>query len=268
MDADWKFRDYSEDVEDPVKERVRRTYDLMHTNQTVEFVKGKRRDWLRLSREKMTVREALEKLNDLVDESDPDTQLPNLVHAFQTAERIRKEQPALDWLQLAGLVHDMGKVLALHGEPQWAVVGDTFPVGCRWSDSIVYGRKSFRDNLDRHVPKYADPCGIYEPGCGLDALLMSWGHDEYLYEVLRRHPGCRLPEEALYVIRFHSFYPYHTGGAYTQLANARDRKMYPWLILFNRYDLYTKSEEVPDIEALWPYYQRLIDKYLPGKLSF
>ena len=28
--------------------------------------------------------EALEKLNDLVDESDPDIDLPNIVHAFQT----------------------------------------------------------------------------------------------------------------------------------------------------------------------------------------
>lgn len=30
-----------------------------------------------------SVREALEKLNDLVDESDPDIDLPNIVHAFQ-----------------------------------------------------------------------------------------------------------------------------------------------------------------------------------------
>ena len=28
-------------------------------------------------------------LNNLVDESDPDLDLPNIVHAFQTAERIR-----------------------------------------------------------------------------------------------------------------------------------------------------------------------------------
>src|SRR5689334_615114 len=31
---------------------------------------------------------------------------------------------------LAGFVHDMGKVLCLWDEPQYAVVGDTFPVGC------------------------------------------------------------------------------------------------------------------------------------------
>ena len=36
-----------------------------------------------------TILEALDKLNDMVDESDPDIDLPNSVHAFQTAERIR-----------------------------------------------------------------------------------------------------------------------------------------------------------------------------------
>lgn len=34
-----EFRNFEEDLEDPIKERVRRTYELMHSNQTVEFVK-------------------------------------------------------------------------------------------------------------------------------------------------------------------------------------------------------------------------------------
>lgn len=44
--------------------------------------------------------------------------------------------------------------------------------------------------------------------------------------------------------------------------------MFNLSLSFSRYDLYTKSEKIPDIEALWPYYQSLIDKYLPGKLNF
>lgn len=35
-----QFRDYSVDENDPIKERVRLTYKAMHTNQTVNFVKG------------------------------------------------------------------------------------------------------------------------------------------------------------------------------------------------------------------------------------
>lgn len=34
------FRDYTVDDNDPIKARVRFTYNQMHTNQTVDFVKG------------------------------------------------------------------------------------------------------------------------------------------------------------------------------------------------------------------------------------
>ncbi len=45
--------------------------------------------------------------------------------------------------------------------------------------------------------------------------------------------------------------------------------MLPWIKKFNEYDLYTKSNtKVPDVEELWPYYQSLIDKYMPGKLMW
>ena len=35
-----KFRDYTVDEDDPLKQRVQNTYRLMHKNQTVDFVKG------------------------------------------------------------------------------------------------------------------------------------------------------------------------------------------------------------------------------------
>lgn len=68
------------------------------------------KEWCRFDHFTATVMEALERLNNLVDESDPDTDLPNIVHAFQTAERIRAAHPDLDWFQLTGLIHDLGKV--------------------------------------------------------------------------------------------------------------------------------------------------------------
>mgnify|MGYP002136064231 CR=1 FL=1 len=44
--------------------------------------------------------------------------------------------------------------------------------------------------------KYAHtPQGIYERGAGLDTVLMSWGHDEYLYYVTKDF----LPEPAQYM---------------------------------------------------------------------
>ena len=68
--------------------------------------------------------------------------------------------------------------------------------------------------------------------------------------------------------RFHSFYPWHTGGDYMHLCNEKDMKMLPWIRTFNKYDLYTKTDSSPDIPALIPYYQGLVDKYCPGKLQW
>lgn len=44
--------------------------------------------------------------------------IPNIVHAYQTAERIRELHPDKDWFHLTGLIHDLGKILATFGEPQ------------------------------------------------------------------------------------------------------------------------------------------------------
>ncbi|KAG8226922.1 hypothetical protein J437_LFUL005679 [Ladona fulva] len=249
------------------QERVRQTYYAMHTNMTMDFVKKQHEKWCGFNTFKSTVMDVLKRLDNLVDESDPDVDVPNIIHAFQTAERIRLEHPDKEWFQLTGLIHDIGKVMAFYNEPQWAVVGDTFPMGCSWADSIVYRESSFEKNPDTYNPKYSSKYGIYKPNCGLENVIMSWGHDEYLYRLLR-HNNASLPEEALYMIRFHSFYPWHAGKDYMHLCNEKDMKMLPWVLEFNKYDLYTKSEEHPDVESLMPYYQNLIDKFVPGVLSW
>lgn len=78
---------------------------------------------------------------------------PNSIHCFQTAERIREKHPELDWFHLTGLIHDAGKVLALWGEPQYAVVGDTFPVGCQFSEKCVF-HEFFEENSDSKDERY------------------------------------------------------------------------------------------------------------------
>uniref|UniRef100_A0A914VXD0 Inositol oxygenase n=1 Tax=Plectus sambesii TaxID=2011161 RepID=A0A914VXD0_9BILA len=194
--------------------------------------------------------------------------VPNIVHAYQTAERIREVHPDKDWFHLTGLIHDLGKIMSMYGEHQWATTGDTYPVGCDPAASIVYRDTSFDKNPDINDPRYSSKLGIYEEGCGLDKLMMTWGHDEYMYQVLKNHPTCTLPEEGLYAIRFHSFYPWHTGRDYTFFENETDKKMYPWLMEMNKFDLYSKSDDLPDIEKLEGYYQGLIDKYMPGLIKW
>jgi inositol oxygenase len=251
-----QFRDYEH-----ARPRVEEFYALNHTHQTVDFVLGKKREYLSLQRKPMTVWEALDFLNTLVDDSDPDIEFTQIEHAMQTAEAIRAaDQPR--WFIVTGLVHDLGKVLCLFGEPQWAVVGDTFPVGCRWSPKIVHS-ELFRDNPDGHVPAYQTECGIYERGCGLDNVHLSWGHDEYIYHVVKND----LPDEALYMLRYHSFYPWHKEGEYTHLTNETDRSMLKWVRAFNRYDLYSKGSARPDVPALMPYYKALVEEFFPNPLT-
>jgi len=100
---------------------------------------------------------------------------------------------------------------------------------------------------------------VYGPGCGLDQLHLSWGHDEYMYLVARDY----LPEEGLAMIRYHSCYPVHREGAYAGYLTDRDQEMLRWVRDFNQYDLYSKSHERPDTAALRPYYEELIAEFFP-----
>ncbi|WJX94756.1 Inositol oxygenase 1 [Trifolium repens] len=105
-------------------------------------------------------------------------------------------------------VANLGKVLLLPsfgGLPQWAVVGDTYPVGCRFDESIVH-HKYFKENPDYNNPAYNNTrCGIYSEKCGLNNCMMSWGHDDYMYLVAMENKTT-LPSAAMFIIRYHSFY--------------------------------------------------------------
>jgi len=252
------FRDYRAEARPSVKEFYRQNHRL----QTRDFVRAKKAEYLPLRRKSMGVWAAMEYLNTLVDDSDPDTDLSQIEHLLQSAEAIRADGHP-PWFILTGLMHDLGKILCLFGEPQWAVVGDTFPVGCAYSDKVVFP-EFFADNPDARVPAYQSPCGVYELECGLDAVDLSWGHDEYLYHVVKDH----LPEPALYMIRYHSFYAAHKEGAYGQLMNDTHREMFRWVRAFNPYDLYSKAAARPDVASLRPYYENLIAEYFPPTLAW
>jgi inositol oxygenase len=252
------FRNYRAEARPGVKE----FYRLNHRHQTLTFVLGKKREYLPPRQRRMGLWQAMEFLNTLVDDSDPDTELSQIEHLLQTAEAIRRDgQPR--WFILTGLIHDLGKILCLFGEPQWAVVGDTFPVGCAFSDRVVFP-EFFADNPDSHIREYQTACGIYPEGCGLDSVHLSWGHDEYLYGVVKDY----LPQEALYMIRYHSFYPAHHEGAYGHLMNEHDRAMFAWVRAFSPYDLYSKAEARPDMAGLRPFYEGLIAEFFPPTLSW
>ena len=257
-----KDKDAYRNYDNPARDSVREFYRLNHMHQTYAFVQQRRDEFLAFERETLSPWAALEYLNQLVDDSDPDLDLSQLDHLLQTAEAIRADGHP-DWFVLTGLIHDLGKVLCLFGEPQWAVVGDTFPVGCPYSSKIVYP-EFFAANPDSAVAEYQQPYGIYTPGCGLDQLTMSWGHDEYLYQIVKAH----MPEPALYMIRYHSFYAAHREGEYQALMTEHDTRMLDWVRAFNGYDLYSKNPQPPKLAELRPFYEDLMAKYLPATLRF
>ena len=273
-----KYRNYLKD------NKIALTYQLNHTYQTVDFVRQKKQQHLQFNKGRMTIWQAIELLNNIVDESDPDLDLPQYVHAFQTAEGLRAQYPEHDWLHLVGLIHDLGKILAhpsYGNEPQWAVVGDTFPVGCAYSPEIVYF-EDFRLNPDFHNPLYQTLYGIYSPQIGLDQVEFSWGHDEYMYQVCL-HNQCKIPPQGLAIIRYHSCYSWHSKGQYQYLMDSSDQEKLDWVQKFCQHDLYTKKgtwtpSQRPVVGTplnpqnggvdprLTVYYQKLIEKYFPNPI--
>lgn len=258
-----QFRQY-EDACD----RVKTFYKEQHEKQTVAYNLAARNRFNSASRPRpeMTVWQAIEKLNTLVDESDPDTTLSQIEHLLQSAEAIRRDGKPR-WMQLTGLIHDLGKLMLffpeLETQGQWDVVGDTFPVGCAFDKRIILP-DTFAANPDIHDPIFSTKFGIYAPGCGLDNIMLSWGHDEYLYHVVKDQST--LPDEALAMIRYHSFYPWHREGAYRELMCKKDHAMLKAVQAFNPYDLYSKSDDVPSVDELKPYYLELIDEFFPQKV--
>lgn len=126
-----QFRQYLD-----ASEQVKNFYREQHEKQTVAYNLKARINFKTKKRARMTVWEAMEKLNTLIDESDPDTSLSQIEHLLQTAEAIRRDGKPR-WMQVTGLIHDLGKLLFFFdAEGQWDVVGDTFP-GMRFFSSTT-----------------------------------------------------------------------------------------------------------------------------------
>lgn len=244
------LRDYKNCNED-----VKENYRIARNIQNPEFVKYMR---MRFSKSTffLTFHQITDALNNFVDLSDPDMELPNLQHAFQSAEKALTDGKS-DWFVLSLFIHDFGKLLFLQNEPkygislrkQWATVGDTFITGCAFPKQILFPEFNPKNNLSKY--------GIYKPHCGLQRTFVSYGHDEYLYQVLSNPVNKNLlPPEALYCIRFHSLYLHHQDNEYEHLLDDYDKAMLPLLQEFNKYDLYSKTEKIYDIsnnkyQILW-----------------
>ena len=236
-------------------DEVRINYLRKHQSATLRQTQCLMRKWLPPKHNTMTIGKALTKLGEICDESDPDFDGANRRHAFETAEALRRQNPDDEAMHIVGLLHDLGKIMIYFGEEQHFVVGDIYPVGCPVSAVVPF------------APKTDDSgSSIYVNGCGLENLIMTWGHDEYMYQVLRAS-GCSLPQVYLDIIRYHSFYAWHTDGAYCEYESNYDKEvLLPALKKFNACDLYSKNDEhrlnEQECASLWTtYYEPLLARY-------
>ena len=252
------FRNY-QDVENNVKD----TYKKARINQNLEYHKMMMEQYNNREKQLINIWDALDLLNKFIDLSDPDIELPNIQHLFQSTEASRKDDMP-EWFQVTCLIHDLGKLMYIFGndktgtsmKEQWGIVGDTFILGCKIPESIVYPEFN---NLNKDHNAY-DKYGIYEKRCGLENCKISWGHDEFLYQTLMNNEH-NLPNEALYIIRYHSLYLFHTENEYEHLTNEYDENMKFWLNTFNKYDLYSKENKPLDINNLKDHYNNLLNCY-------
>ncbi len=150
-----------------------------------------------LTGHRLSVWDALHLLTDFRDQSVGRDSTPPIHHAFQTAETLRCAGAA-DWLVVVGLVHDLGCVLArlrpgpgTSDDEQWGLTGPT-RVLCVGTD-------------------------------GLDSCIVSYGHGEYMYRVLERTPGVRIPEVGRRLIRYHELEGW-VDGRLDWLESDQDRE--------------------------------------------
>src|ERR1700744_4232043 len=243
-----ELRDY-----DNCDNKVKHHYKLMRKNQTISHVFKMEKKYFNFDKCIMSIDDAINKLQNYIDTSDPDVAIPNIEHMYQTAEGLRKAgQP--DWMQLIGLLHDMGKIMYLWGTnedgqegtldgDQWGLGGDTWIVGCQIPESIIFPEFN-KLNPDYHNELLNNKYGIYKPNCGLENVKFAFGHDEYLYRMLaynKLHGRCFIPDEGLLVIRYHSCYVWHTHNEYDHLMVQKDYKIKELVNEFNKCDLYTKN---------------------------
>lgn len=240
-----------------------------------------------------------------------------------------------DWMQFIALIHDMGKIMFRWGtreegqngdaaSPQFALGGDTWVVGCAVPNCTVLPHLNTL-NPDRSHPVYSTAHGVYSPHCGMMSLQYAFGHDEYMYRMVLHNAvgrqaaafrqgemaqateeeavaaaasSCPIPVEGLAMLRLHSCYPWHKGGAYKDFMSDTpytvqvplvglqakmplhcppDHSLLQSVLEFNQFDLYTKSHARPDedpasdrsVEGLWKaYYGPLVDKFMPGVLEW
>jgi len=211
-------------------ERARLIYNR-HLGQTRETAAALYKKYEKPVLGKTRVWNLIELLAQCVDPSDPALFcVSQLVHTLQVADGMERDGIRDVDLLLAGLIHDLGKILLLTGEAPENVVCNNMPIG------------------------------NHEKGIGLDNCIFQWNHDQFIYSRLKDS----VPDHVAWLIRYHSVYI----PACEQLMDERDRNYAErYLHVFERYDKGTKSiYHLP--ERATDRYRALIEDAFPEPVVF
>ncbi len=202
-----------------------------------------------------------------------------LEHSLLVAEALRRQFPNERWLHLCGLVHKVGSVLtsaAFGSQPMWTVAGETFPVGCKFSEDISFSQY-FSSNPDRRKRACNRPArGLYARHCGLKNVRMSWSGAEWLHTVLQMSAHAHaLPPEALFLIRYQRFRSLLVEGSqYHELLSIEDERCLELLIEFQHILQDVEADAMAGNvgngsvdKSLLGYYKTLVDEYFTDVLA-
>lgn len=173
----------------------------------------------------------LAKLALCIDEQDPDLAcVSQLTHALQVVEGMTADGIDDGDFLIAGLVHDVGKVIWVTGEDQANMGGIICPIG------------------------------EFSEGIGLDQCTFQWNHGEFGYSRLKDY----LPDHVSWLVRYHSL----QLDVCEPFMDDRDRRYArDYKALFSYYDCATKSLFRPPKTRIEDY-SDLIEEYFPDPILF
>ena len=176
-----------------------------HLDQTREKVAALNAKYDKPVLGKVRVWSLMERLAQCVDPSDSTLYcVSQLVHSLQVVDGMERDGIQDKDLLVAGLIHDLGKILLLTGEAPENVVCINTPVG------------------------------HHEKGVGLDNCVFQWNHDQFIYSRFKD----AVPDQIAWLLRYHSVYL----PACEHLMDERDRAYTErYLRVFTKYDTGTKS---------------------------
>ena len=166
-----------------------------------------------------------------VDPSDPGLFLASQeVHVLQMLDGMARDGVTDPDLVVTAIIHDLGKLLLLTGEDPANVVGTNGAIG------------------------------EYDDGCGLDACVFHWNHDELAYTRFKDH----VPDHVAWLLRYHSITP----SRWLHLMDERDREYHErYFVPFARYDQGTKSRFRLPQQRLDDY-RDLVERTFPDPIPF